>query len=133
MQSLPSINRSVQDFARLTPQVKAGNAGTDGSSTGLSFAGQSNRYNQFSIDGANASDAFGLSSGGTNGGNSNINPISIESIQEMQIVLSPYDVTQGGFTGGGINAVTKSGQTNSTVLFMATIKMKVLSVKALHI
>jgi hypothetical protein len=109
MQTLPTINRSVQDFARLTPQAKAGNNGNDGGSTGISFAGQSNRYNQFSIDGANASDAFGLTSSGTNGGAANINPISIEAIQEIQIVLSPYDVTQGGFTGGGINAVTKSG------------------------
>jgi len=109
LQALPSINRNIQDFARLTPQAKAGNNGNDGGSTGLSFAGQSNRYNQFSIDGANASDAFGLTSSGTNGGAANINPISIEAIQEIQIVLSPYDVTQGGFTGGGINAVTKSG------------------------
>ena len=109
VQTLPTINRSVQDFARLTPQVKAGNNGADGNSTGLSFAGQSNRYNQFSVDGANSSDAFGLGSSGTNGGQANVNPISIEAIQEIQIVLSPYDVTQGGFTGGGINAVTKSG------------------------
>jgi hypothetical protein len=109
VQSLPTINRNVQDFARLTPQVKAGNNGNDGTGSGLSFAGQSNRYNQFSIDGANASDAFGLGSSGTNGGQANVNPISIEAVQELQIVLSPYDVTQGGFTGGGINAVTKSG------------------------
>lgn len=112
MQTLPTINRSVQDFARLTPQVKASNNGNDGNSTGLSFSGQSNRYNQFSIDGANANDAFGLGSTGTNGGQANLNPISIEAIQEIQIVLSPYDVTQGGFTGGGINAVTKSGTNN---------------------
>lgn len=109
VQSLPTINRSVQDFARLTPQVKAGNSASTGNVSGLSFAGQSNRYNQFSIDGANASDAFGLGSSGTNGGQANVNPISIEAIQEIQILLSPYDVTQGGFTGGGINAVTKSG------------------------
>ncbi|MFT3904253.1 MAG: TonB-dependent receptor [Niabella sp.] len=109
LQSLPSINRSVQDFARLSPQVKAGNNVGTGASTGLSFAGQSNRYNQFAIDGANASDAFGLTSSGTNGGQANVNPISMEAIQEIQIVLSPYDVTQGGFTGGGINAITKSG------------------------
>ena len=109
IQTLPSVNRNVQDFARLTPQVKAGNSGNDGNGAGLSFAGQSNRYNQFSIDGANASDAFGLTSSGTNGGAANVNPISMEAVQELQIVLSPYDVTQGGFTGGGINAVTKSG------------------------
>lgn len=102
MQLVPTISRSVQDFARLTPQANTAGLGT-------SFAGQSNRYNQFTIDGANASDNFGLSSTGTNGGRASVNPISIETIQEMQIVLSPYDVTQGGFTGGGINAVTKSG------------------------
>lgn len=102
MQSVPTISRSVSDFARLTPQANtAGN--------GVSFGGQNNRYNQFTIDGANATDGFGLGSSGTNGGQANVNPISIETIQEMQIVLSPYDVTQGGFTGGGINAVTKSG------------------------
>ena len=89
--------------------MKAGTGGTDGNSTGLSFAGQSNRYNQFAIDGANASDAFGLTSSGTNGGAANVNPISMDAIQEIQVVLSPYDVTQGGFTGGGINAITKSG------------------------
>jgi hypothetical protein len=109
MQSVPTINRSVQDFARLTPQASAITGNADGSSLGVSFAGQNNRYNQFSIDGANGTDGFGLTSSGTNGGQANINPISIEAIQEMQIVLSPYDVTQGGFTGGGINAVTKSG------------------------
>ena len=109
MQSVPTINRSVQDFARLTPQASALSSNSDGSSLGTSFGGQNNRYNQFSIDGANATDAFGLASSGTNGGPANINPISIEAIQEMQIVLSPYDVTQGGFTGGGMNAVTKSG------------------------
>jgi outer membrane receptor protein involved in Fe transport len=109
IQALPSINRNIQDFARLTPQVRVGTGGNDGTSRGLSFGGQSNRYNQFSIDGANASDAFGLSSSGTNGGQANINPISIDAIQEIQVVLSPYDVTQGGFTGGGINAITKSG------------------------
>jgi hypothetical protein len=109
VQALPTINRSVQDFARLTPQVRAGNSASSGNVSGLSFAGQSNRYNQFTIDGANASDAFGLGSSGTNGGQANVNPISIDAIQEIQIILSPYDVTQGGFTGGGINAVSKSG------------------------
>jgi hypothetical protein len=109
MQTLPTINRSVQDFVRLTPQAATYNSGDDGSTRGISFGGQNNRYNQFSIDGANATDAFGLTASGTNGGQANVNPISIEAIQEMQVVLSPYDVTQGGFTGGGINAVTKSG------------------------
>jgi hypothetical protein len=109
LQTLPSINRSVQDFARLMPQAKVGNGGKDGTPTGISFGGQNNRYNQFSIDGVNATDGFGLGSTGTNGGQANVNPIAMEAIQEMQIVMAPYDVTQGGFTGGGINAITKSG------------------------
>ncbi|MFT4092346.1 MAG: carboxypeptidase regulatory-like domain-containing protein [Niabella sp.] len=109
IQNTPTVNRSVQDYVRLMPQVKVGNASGDGASTGMSFGGQNNRYNQFSIDGANATDGFGLGSTGTNGGQANVNPISMEAIQELQIVMSPYDVTQGGFTGGGINAVTKSG------------------------
>lgn len=112
IKSMPTVNRSVQDFARLTPQVSTLNDAGDGTSRGISIAGQNNKYNSFSIDGANATDAFGLTSNGTNGGQANINPIPMESIQEMQIVLSPYDITQGGFTGGGINAITKSG-TNS--------------------
>ncbi|MFL9484673.1 carboxypeptidase regulatory-like domain-containing protein [Chitinophagaceae bacterium LWZ2-11] len=109
IQSMPTINRSIQDFARLTPQASTMNDGGDGTSRGMSIGGQNNRYNSFSIDGANATDAFGLTSNGTNGGQANINPISVEAIQEVQIVLSPYDITQGGFTGGGINAITKSG------------------------
>ncbi|PZP49712.1 MAG: hypothetical protein DI598_07200 [Pseudopedobacter saltans] len=109
LQTLPTINNSVQDFVRFMPQVKVGNSGNDGSSTGISFGGQNNRYNQFTIDGANASDVFGLGSTGTNGGQANVNPISMEAIQELQVVMSPYDVAQGGFTGGGINAITKSG------------------------
>ncbi|MEI9935112.1 MAG: carboxypeptidase regulatory-like domain-containing protein [Ferruginibacter sp.] len=109
IQDVPTVNRNIQDYARLMPQAKAGSTASNGTGVGVSFAGQNNRYNQFTIDGANASDAFGLSSSGTNGAQANINPISMEAIQEMQIVLSPYDVTQGGFTGGGINAVTKSG------------------------
>jgi outer membrane receptor protein involved in Fe transport len=109
IQDVPTVSRSVQDFAKLMPQAKSANAAGTGNGVGVSFAGQNNRYNQFSIDGASASDVFGLSSNGTNGGQSNINPISLEAIQEMQLILSPYDVAQGGFVGGGINAVTKSG------------------------
>jgi len=109
IQQLPTVTRNIQDFARLTPQASVTSSSTDGSPLGINFAGQSSRYNQFTVDGANATDAFGLASSGTNGGQAGTNPIPLESVQELQILLSPYDVTQGGFTGGGINAVTKSG------------------------
>lgn len=109
LQSLPTITRNVNDFARLIPQAQARSSASDGSTMGISFAGQSNKYNQFSIDGANSTDIFGLAASGTNGGQAGINPIPFDAIEQVQVVLAPYDITQGGFTGGGINAVTRSG------------------------
>ncbi|WPQ66126.1 carboxypeptidase regulatory-like domain-containing protein [Chitinophaga sancti] len=106
---LPTVGRSIQDFARLTPQAVATYSSSNGSPLGISFAGQSNKFNSFTVDGANANDAFGLTATGTNGGQANVNAVPLESVQEVQIVLSPYDITQSNFTGGGINAVTKSG------------------------
>ncbi|HXO75649.1 MAG TPA: TonB-dependent receptor, partial [Puia sp.] len=108
LQSLPTLNRSIQDFIRLTPAASTFNS-SDGSPGGISFNGQNNRYNQFTVDGASATDVFGLSSTGYNGGQAGINPIPLESIASVQVLSSPYDVTQSGFTGGGINAVSKSG------------------------
>jgi hypothetical protein len=109
IQDLPTVSRSFQDFARLTPQAIPLRGSSDNSPLGISFAGQSSKYNQFTVDGAKANDVFGLSSSGTNGGLASVNPIPLESIQSFQILLSPYDVTQGRFVGGGVNAVTKSG------------------------
>lgn len=100
--TMPTISRSLNDFTRLTPQ-----ASTQGS--GISFAGSNNRFNQFAIDGTVNNDVFGLSATGTNGGQAGINPISLDVIERMQVVLAPYDVRLSGFTGGGINAITRSG------------------------
>ena len=109
LQTLPTINRNLDDYTRLTPQAQPRKSSADGSTMGVSFAGASNRYNQFSIDGANATDVFGLAASGTNGGQAAINPIPFDAIEQVQVVLSPYDVTLSGFTGGGVNAVTRSG------------------------
>ncbi|MDD2437902.1 MAG: carboxypeptidase regulatory-like domain-containing protein [Massilibacteroides sp.] len=98
----PSIKRSIYDVTRLVPQ--ASSAGS-----GMSFAGSNNRYNSFQIDGTVNNDVFGLASSGTNGGQSGANPISLDAIEEIQVVIAPFDVRQSGFTGGGINAITKSG------------------------
>ena len=108
LQALPTINRNINDFVRLLPQAQS-RYNADGTTAGISIAGQSNKYNQFSIDGVNSTDIFGLASSGTNGGQAGINPIPFDAIEQVQVILSPYDVTQGGFTGGGFNAVTKSG------------------------
>ncbi len=99
---IPTLNRDLSDYVRLTPQASGFGGGT-------SFAGVNNRYNAIYIDGAVNNDVFGLASNGTNGGQTGISPFSIDIIDQFQVVLSPYDVTLGGFAGGGINAVTKSG------------------------
>ncbi len=96
IERLPTINRSLQDFTKLTP-----------SSNGLSFGGRSSQYNNVTVDGANFNNVFGLSS--TLGGQTNSQPISIDAIEQIQVNLSPYDVKQGGFSGAGINSVTRSG------------------------
>jgi len=106
--ALPTIGRSLSDFTRLTPQ-----------SNNNSFAGTNFRYNNVTLDGAINNDAFGFSNSaggvsgggqaGTAGSGTRTNPYSLDVIQEVQVQLAPYDVKIGNFTGGSINAVTKSG------------------------
>jgi hypothetical protein len=108
IESLPTIARSVYDFARTSPHFNVGaTSATD--DTSVSVAGRNNRYNNMQIDGAVSNDVFGLSTTGTPGGQTGTQPISLDAIQEIQLVVSSYDVRQGGFTGGGVNAITKSG------------------------
>lgn len=104
LDEVPSLNRDPFDYLQLSPQAVIT------SSSGLSLAGINNRYNAIYIDGAVNNDVFGLAATGTNGGQTGISPFSIDIIDQFQVVLSPYDVTLGGFAGGGINAVTKSGK-----------------------
>lgn len=101
--SIPTVDRNFNDFIKLTPEASTTEDG------GISIAGTNNRYNSIFIDGAVNNDVFGLSDQGTNGGQTGITPISIDAIEEFQVVLAPYDVRLGGFAGGGINAVTRSG------------------------
>lgn len=95
MQRIPSINRSLSDFTKLTPMASGGN-----------FAGTSSRYNNVTVDGASFNNSFGLAS---SLGASGIEPISLDAIEQIQVMIAPYDVRNGAFTGGGINSVTKSG------------------------
>jgi hypothetical protein len=103
IENLPTISRSVTDITRLTPQATVNSNGA------ISFAGANNRYNSFQIDGAMNNDVFGLTSNGTNGGQASAEPVSLETIEQIQVNIAPYDVRQSGFTGGGVNAITKSG------------------------
>ena len=93
--NLPTVSRNIMDVTRLSPY--GGN--------GMNFGGADGRSSNFTVDGANFNNNFGLSSGLPGGGN----PISLEAIEEMQVVIAPYDVRQTNFIGGGVNAITKSG------------------------
>jgi hypothetical protein len=107
IKALPTVRRQIQDFARTNPYFSNDNA--DQSGTRLNVAGKNNRYNTIQIDGAVNNDLFGLADTGTPGGQANTQPISLDAVQELQLVVSPYDVKQGGFTGGGINVITRGG------------------------
>mgnify|MGYP000848160712 FL=1 len=91
---MPTINRSISDIARISPYAN-----------GMSFAGGDGRSTNFTVDGANFNNNFGLSPNLPGGGN----PISMDAIDEIQVVIAPFDVRQTNFIGGGINAITKSG------------------------
>jgi hypothetical protein len=97
-----SIQRNLQDFARTDPRVSQ----TDKERGEISVAGQNSRYNSQTIDGVAVNDTFGLEA---NGSPTAKQPISIEAIQSVQVNVANYDVTQKGYTGANINAVTKSG------------------------
>jgi hypothetical protein len=106
IRTMPTINRSLQDVTRITPQ-----------SNNNSFAGTNFRYNNVTIDGAINNDAIGFSpslggqtnSSGMAGSSTRTNPVSLDAIQDVQVYLAPFDVKIGNFLGGSINAVTRSG------------------------
>lgn len=97
LRTLPTISRSASDFTRLTP-----------ASDGNSFGGRNDQFNNFSLDGSIFNNPFGLDAA-TPGGQTNAQPVSLDAIEQIQVSLAPYDVTQAGFTGAAVNAVTKSG------------------------
>lgn len=95
MDKLPTLNRSLTDFTKLSPM-----------SNGSNFGGVSYRFNNITVDGASFNNSFGLAS---SLGASGVEPISLEALEQVQVMIAPYDVRNGGFTGAGINSVTKSG------------------------
>ena len=99
---LPLQGRNFADLSSTAPQAVSASGGT-------SFAGQNNRYNNIQIDGGANNDLFGLAAAGTPGGQANSKPISIEAIKQFVIQIAPFDVRQSSFTGGLVNAITKSG------------------------
>lgn len=105
--NIPMISRSLQDVTKMIPQSTKDN----------SFGGNNFRYNNITVDGAINNDAIGFSpsaggitgTSGTPGSSARSNAISLDAIEDIQVYLAPYDVKIGNFTGGSINAVTRSG------------------------
>jgi len=104
IQDLPSQNRNFQDLIATSPQVVSAPGARQ-----VNIAGANGRYNSIQIDGSVNNDLFGLGSTGAPGGQNNGRPISMDAVQEFQVLVAPFDVRQGGFTGGLVNAVTRSG------------------------
>ena len=100
---LPSISHGIADAIRMNPQLRTSNDGA------IYLLGTNNRYNSFRIDGVTNNDVYGLAANGSNGGQAGTQPVSMETIGQLQINVAPFDIRQSGFTGGSINAVTKSG------------------------
>jgi hypothetical protein len=97
LSALPSVSQRLDSIVRLTPQY----GGT------MSFAGQDSRMNNITVDGAYFNNSFGLRN--TPGDTSGVAPISLQSIEQVQVNIAPYDVRQGNFVGGAVNTVTRSG------------------------
>ena len=98
LNALPTISRSQADFTRLNPMAAEGG----------SFAGRNDQFNNYSVDGTIFNNPFGLDAS-TPGGQADAQPISLDAIEQINVSIAPYDVTQAGFTGASVNAVTKSG------------------------
>ena len=103
METIPTIDRSIYDLTHVMSSAVSPASG------GIVLAGQSNRYNAFSIDGSPSADIYGLGTTGMTGSLTRANPIPMDALQAVTITTSSVDVRESGFTGGGINAVTRSG------------------------
>lgn len=103
---IATVQRSFADVARTTPFVSLRGVLASRQQPVISAVGQNNRFNSIQVDGARINDQFGLNGSGLQAFG---NPISLDTIEQFNIAVSPYDVTQSGFTGASINAVTKSG------------------------
>jgi carboxypeptidase family protein len=105
IRTLPLQGRNFTDLVVTSPQATPSSS-SDGA---ITIAGQNNRYNNIQIDGGINSDLFAIGSTGAPGGQVLSKPISLEAVQEFQVLIAPFDVRQGNFAGGLVNAVTKSG------------------------
>ena len=116
MAAIPTVGRSMTDIMKMTPQSS--------SASGMAIGGGNYRQSSVTIDGASFNNAFGLGNSPLPGGGT---PISLDALEQMTVSITPYDVRQSGFTGGGINAVTKSGTntfTGSAYTYLTSTSLK---------
>lgn len=95
---MPTVNRSMNDIMKLTPQASS-------TTSGLAIGGGNYRQSYVTVDGAAFNNMFGIGGNLPAGGS----PISLDALEQVSVSVTPFDVRQSGFTGGAINAVTKSG------------------------
>ena len=98
MSTIPTVGRTLPDMMKMTPQ--------SASASGMAIGGGNFRQSNVTVDGASFNNAFGLDESPLPGGGT---PISLDALEQLTIGITPFDVRQSGFTGGGVNAVTKSG------------------------
>lgn len=106
LESKPTGSRSLADMVSASPLVTLRAEVGDREEAQITAVGQNVRYNSIQIDGARINDQFGLNMTGLA---SFFNPLSLDTIEQLSVQVSPFDVRQAGFTGASINAVTKSG------------------------
>jgi len=102
----PNHGRNFLTLATLSPQTIMSPAYGSAPVGGITIGGQSRLLNRFQVDGGTNEDLF---TGGLPGRETLPRPISVEAIEEMQVLVAPFDVRHGGFAGGLLNAVTRSG------------------------
>lgn len=102
LNSIPTTSRALNDVLKLTPQASTSTFGHD---QGISIGGGNYRQSYVTVDGAAFNNAFGIGPNLPAGGS----PISLDALSQLSVDITPFDVRQSGFTGGAVNAVTKSG------------------------
>lgn len=103
IRNIATVRDNVQDIARLDSRITLNSLDQGGQ---LSAQGQNFRFNSFLVDGVESNDPFGLKGDGTNALRS---PVALESLQAIEVQLTPFDVRRSGATGVYINTITKSG------------------------
>ena len=98
LEALPLPSGSLEDAYRISPYMVGGSA-----------LGMNKVYNDVTLDGIGITDPFSLQRVENTPGGMQANSLNLESLQEIRVDLSPFDVRRSGFTGAAIAAVSRTG------------------------